>query len=195
MQLIQGWKSEPGITIHDLFFANHAFILANVIYIQFWYNGKTTANVCTIRFCQFAIYGATLLLISTLSSTSILDVFYYLSAVKAVITLVKYIPQVILHMNNKSTIGWSLENVLLDFIGGICSLAQSIVDAVNAKNIYLVLGNPIKLALGLISLMFDVIFIFQYFYYRNNDTSIGIEESDPLLDESEVIDHENSLME
>lgn len=184
MQLNKGWKSEPGITIHDLFFANHAFILANVIYLQLWYNGKTMANAYTIRFCQFAIFGAVILLISTLSSTSILDVFYYLSAVKAVITIVKYIPQVILHMNNKSTMGWSLENVVLDLIGGLCSLSQSVVDAADANNIYLVLGNPIKLALGVISLMFDVIFIFQYFYYRRHESSLEIEESDPLIDEA-----------
>jgi hypothetical protein len=86
-------------------------------------------------------------------------------------------------MHNRSTIGWSIENVVLDFIGGLCSLAQSIVDAVHANNMYLILGNPIKLALGLISLIFDIVFIFQYFYYKNQET---LQASEPLLEDTEI---------
>lgn len=134
------------------------------------------------------------LLMSTLGSTSILDVLYYLSAVKALITVIKYVPQVLLNMRNRSTMGWSMENVLLDFIGGVCSLAQSVVDALNSDNMDLIFGNPIKLALGLISLMFDITFIFQYFYYRNQET---LQDSEPLLEETEIdsatnLEHENT---
>jgi len=40
---------------------------------------------------------------------------------KAAITLVKYMPQVYLNWKRQSTVGWSLENVMLDFSGGAFS--------------------------------------------------------------------------
>ena len=40
---------------------------------------------------------------------------------KAAVTLVKYMPQVYLNYSRKSTVGFSLENVLLDFSGGFFS--------------------------------------------------------------------------
>jgi cystinosin len=42
---------------------------------------------------------------------------------KAVITFFKYMPQVYLNFKRKSTVGWSLENVMLDFFGGFFSFA------------------------------------------------------------------------
>ena len=166
-----------------MFFANHAFILANIIYLQQWYYGKSKTNAFTLQFCYYAIYGAIILLLSTTSSTCILDVFYYLSAVKAVITVIKYVPQVLLNMKNKGTSGWSMENVILDFIGGLSSLIQAIVDAMNANDVYLIIGNPIKFMLGLISLMFDIVFIFQYFYYKVSQDSQIFES---LLENSDL---------
>jgi hypothetical protein len=77
--------------------------------------------------------------------------------------------------------GWSIENVILDCIGGVCSLAQSVVDALDSDNMDLIVGNPIKLALGVISLMFDITFIFQYFYYRNQEAA---QDSEPLLEDT-----------
>ena len=46
---------------------------------------------------------------------------------KAAITLIKYSPQVYLNYKNKSTVGWSISNVLLDFTGGVFSLLQLII--------------------------------------------------------------------
>lgn len=43
-----------------------------------------------------------------------LDVCYYCSFVKMGVTLVKCIPQVIMNFSRQSTVGWSLDNVLLD---------------------------------------------------------------------------------
>lgn len=43
---------------------------------------------------------------------------------KAWISFIKYMPQVYLNWKRKSTVGWSLANVLLDFTGGSFSFAQ-----------------------------------------------------------------------
>ena len=41
---------------------------------------------------------------------------------KALITFVKYCPQVYLNFRRKSTVGWSIINIMLDLTGGSCSI-------------------------------------------------------------------------
>jgi cystinosin len=42
-----------------------------------------------------------------------IDLMYYLSYIKLTISLVKYMPQVWINFKRKSTIGWSIHNILL----------------------------------------------------------------------------------
>jgi len=49
------------------------------------------------------------------------DTLLMMGYAKAAITFVKYLPQVYLNYKRKSTVAWSLENVLLDFTGGSLS--------------------------------------------------------------------------
>ena len=54
-------------------------------------------------------------------------------------------------------------NVLLDFEGGVLSLAQQLIDAAVCQSLIPLIGSPIKFGLSLISMVFDVIFIVQHF--------------------------------
>ena len=113
-----------------------------------------------------------------------LDVIYYLSTVKLIITLLKYLPQALLNYKRKSTHGWAINASLLDLMGGVFSLAQMFLLAWNhgestmlnkagiCEKIWVfyfsddwssLQGNVAKLGLGLFSVMFDVIFAIQHF--------------------------------
>jgi len=92
---------------------------------------------------------------------------------KAAITLIKYMPQVYLNWKRKSTVGWSLENVILDFGGGAFSFGQQIIDSVaRGKPLF---GdssdsgfNVVKFLLSVLAMFFDLIFMFQhYVLYRD----------------------------
>lgn len=97
---------------------------------------------------------------------------YFLSFVKLGISLVKYIPQVVLNHRRKSTQGWNIWNVLLDFEGGSLSLAQLLMDSGVTKDWTPVTGNPVKFGLGFASMFFDVIFMVQhYILYRGTAPS------------------------
>ena len=48
---------------------------------------------------------------------------------KAIITLVKYIPQVYLNTQRKSCVGLSMTNVIFDFSGGLLSFIQEGIDS------------------------------------------------------------------
>lgn len=63
-----------------------------------------------------------------------LSLLYTLSYVKLAVTLLKYVPQVVLNARLRSTAGWNIDNVVLDFMGGFLSLAQLLLDAGCARD-------------------------------------------------------------
>lgn len=92
--------------------------------------------------------------------------------VKLFISVVKYTPQAYLNYQRKSTVGWSIENILLDFSGGVLSLGQLIIDSSLQSDWSGLTGNPVKLFLSQIAIMFDIVFILQHHvFYRQKDIS------------------------
>jgi len=76
----------------------------------------------------------------------------------------------------KSTEGFSISAILLDFTGGLLSLGQNIVDLVDhGKSIpfssYINLDtpvlNPVKFGLGNITIIYDVILMIQHYVLYN----------------------------
>ncbi len=78
-----------------------------------------------------ALTLAVVLVLSAASVTSWLDFLYACSYAKLAVTLVKYVPQARMNYRRKSTMGWSIGNVLLDFAGGLLSLMQMFILAYN----------------------------------------------------------------
>jgi len=95
-------------------------------------------------------------------------------------------PQLVLNARRRSTSGWSIENILLDFLGGTLSIVQLFLDsfAFQRHPWAGVKGNLAKLGLGLIAITFDIAFILQHyvFYGPVEPQSQAVdEESRPLL--------------
>lgn len=109
-----------------------------------------------------------------------------MSYVKLFITLVKYMPQVLTNYRNSSTHGWSIAQILLDFVGGLLSIAQLGIDSYLQHDWSGITGNPVKLSLGNVSMFFDTIFMVQHYWlYRGKRGKAFAEgEQDPLLDDS-----------
>lgn len=91
-----------------------------------------------------------------------LDFLYLLSSIKLTITIIKYIPQVLLNYNRKSTEGWNVWNVLLDFSGGMLSLLQLVLDCVDLGDWTGITGNWAKFGLSFVSITFDIVFMLQH---------------------------------
>lgn len=64
-----------------------------------------------------------------------LNFVYAMSYMKLITTIFKYIPQVYLNYALKSTVGWHIQNVILDFSGGILSICQMFMDAFNMDDL------------------------------------------------------------
>lgn len=109
---------------------------------------------------------------------------------KVAITLVKYIPQVYHNYQRKTTEGWSLENVLLDLTGGSLTFLQIFIDWIDtgeSKQFSSGL-NVAKFLLGLLSIIFDLIFLFQH-YVLYNPKHRAYELRDDAKDET--VDEDN----
>ncbi|KFA67543.1 hypothetical protein S40285_04271 [Stachybotrys chlorohalonatus IBT 40285] len=118
-----------------------------------------------------------------------LDVVYALGYVKLVITLVKYTPQLVANWRNKSTVGWSIWQVLLDVAGGVLSVSQQGIDSYRQGDWSGISGNPVKFALGNVSMAYDTLFILQhYVVYRRGGEGRSGEEDRLLPDEERRID-------
>merc|ERR1711907_880948 len=67
-----------------------------------------------------------------------------------------------MNFKRKSTVGWHIGNVLLDFTGGVFSLLQMVIDAINEQD-PTVFFNFSKLGLALFSIGFDILFMIQHY--------------------------------
>jgi len=104
---------------------------------------------------------------------------YALGYVKLTTVFLKYIPQAWVNYKRKSTVGWSIYPILLDFSGGWLSLAQLVIDSALQNDWTGLTGNPVKFGLGNITIVFDVIFFLQhYVFYRDSKTQRVDDEVD-----------------
>ena len=188
------------VEIQDIIFAVHALLLTLVTIIQILYyfdpkDKLQTVSHVTITIICVMLWGAILLVIVEngfeyydphvkKNRKYIFNSLVYMGWCKVVISLIKYIPQVISNYKRKSTIGWNIHNILLDFTGGAFSFGQNIVDSFRDEFSVTSDGqskglNIAKFALSFISMFFDIIFMTQhYILYRNSNTDLGKKKID-----------------
>lgn len=115
-----------------------------------------------------------------------LDFLYVLSYMKLVMTVLKYIPQAYLNYLRKSTTGWSVFNVILDFSGGVFSISQILLDSFLSGHWAGILGFLTKLVLGIITLIFDTIFLLQHYHWFPERPGMHVIDIDANMDEKKA---------
>ncbi|KAL3942616.1 MAG: hypothetical protein SGBAC_003217 [Bacillariaceae sp.] len=186
-----GADAEISVQSNDVAFAFHALLLSSITLFQIgYYDGirammpsKTILGVLIALMCVCTFYPW-LVIFNFGDHYNWLDYLYLLSTVKIMISLIKYIPQVILNYQRKSTAGWSIWNIILDFTGGLLSDLQLIFDCKDMHNFSAITGNFAKFGLGSVSIFFDIIFMLQhYVLYRHSSEATN--EREPLLSDEE----------
>ena len=193
------------VQIQDIFFAAHALLITLITIIQILYfydpsdKDQKVSNI-TITIILVMIWGAILLVIVENgfeyydphvkeNRKYIFNSLVYLGWCKVVISLIKYIPQVVSNFRRRSTIGWNIHNILLDFTGGAFSFGQNIIDSFRdefsitsddqSKGL-----NIAKYALSIISMLFDILFMVQhYILFKNSNSDLG-----PAKLDDEIVD-------
>jgi len=162
------------VLANDVFFPIHAVFACGVTIIQcamYERGNQKVSKGCLGLLVVIAIFVVISLILTLTSVIQWLDFLIYCSYVKLGITLVKYIPQAYMNYRRKSTSGWSIGNILLDFTGGSLSILQMMLIAYNNDDWSSIFGDLTKFGLGFFSVLFDVFFMLQhYVFYRNTAT-------------------------
>ncbi|XP_058902765.1 cystinosin [Kogia breviceps] len=151
---------------NDVFFSLHAVALTLVIMVQcFLYErGNQQVSWLAVSFLVLSwLFTLIALIMAAVRAITWLQFLFCFSYIKLAVTLVKYFPQAYLNFYYKSTEGWSIGNVLLDFTGGSFSLLQMFLQSYNNDQWTLIFGDPTKFGLGIFSIFFDVVFFIQHF--------------------------------
>ncbi|XP_031827270.1 lysosomal cystine transporter cystinosin [Nomia melanderi] len=176
------------VQVNDIFFALHATFATVITIIQCFIFERGTQRVSTTARVIHGVFALFILISVILAGCSVLtwlDFLYYCSYVKLCITLIKYVPQAFYNYKRKSTVGWSIGNIFLDFTGGILSMLQMILNAYNYDDWESIFGDPTKFGLGFFSVAFDIFFIIQHYILYRLDTRNGT--SDETLHKQENI--------
>ncbi|KAF3425266.1 hypothetical protein E2986_10630 [Frieseomelitta varia] len=158
------------VQVNDIFFALHATFATVITIIQcFIYEigNQRVSIIARIIHGIFTLFILISMILAIVAVITWLDFLYYCSYVKLSITLIKYVPQAFYNYKRKSTVGWSIGNIFLDFTGGMLSMLQMILNAYNYDDWESIFGDPTKFGLGFFSVAFDIFFIIQhYVLYR-----------------------------
>ncbi|XP_057791749.1 cystinosin homolog [Salvia miltiorrhiza] len=85
------------------------------------------------------------------------------NTIQVVMTIIKYIPQAVLNFRRKSTVGFSIGNILLDFFGGVTNYFQMVVQSIDQNSWINFYGNIGKTMISLVSVVFDILFMVQHY--------------------------------
>ena len=179
-------EQHPGqlipVKLNDVFFSLHGGLLTAItIGTCFIYDrgNQRVSWVCRIAIAIGLLYIGTLALLAGLTGVcpnlTWLNFVSWISYIKLIVTIVKYCPQAYMNYSRKSTSGWSIGNVLLDLTGGLCSILQTVLLAYNSNDWPSLYANPVKLGLGILTLIFDSVFMLQHYtlYPESHENSIS----------------------
>ncbi|XP_075450261.1 cystinosin isoform X1 [Ascaphus truei] len=154
------------VDANDVFFSLHAVLLTVIVIIQCGIYERGTQTVSKVAMGLLVIawlFAFCMLFVSLAGLITWLQFLFCFSYIKLAITLVKYFPQAYMNFRRKSTAGWSIGNVLLDFTGGSFSIIQMFLQSYNNDEWTLIFGDPTKFGLGVFSMIFDIVFIIQHY--------------------------------
>lgn len=161
--------NDVGFSLHAVF-ATTLTLFQACIYER---GDQKVSLTCKILLSLMLTFLGISLILSIVHVITWLSYLYYFSYLKLAITLLKYCPQAYLNYKRKSTIGWSIGNVLMDLCGGFLSIVQMFLIAYNFSDWSSVFGDPTKFGLGVFSVLFDILFIVQhYILYRHRPNTL-----------------------
>ena len=96
---------------------NKIIIFFNLIFQR---GHQTVSRLCKLIILAIGLFLGISLIVSIASVLKWIDFLYFCSYVKLFITLIKYMPQGYMNFRRKSTMGWSIGNVLVSISKKLC---------------------------------------------------------------------------
>ncbi|XP_022154196.1 cystinosin homolog [Momordica charantia] len=187
-----GYDQMIPVALSDVIFPIHSLLLIFVFSVQIAFSERGNQKLSKIAIAIFAgvwFFAAACFFIA-LPTHSWLWLVSIFNTIQVFMTIIKYSPQAFMNFTRKSTVGFSIGNVVLDFTGGVASLAQMSVQSIDQGSWVNFFGNIGKPLLALISIMFDLIFFYQHFVLYHTKASrisfqLDPESTEPLVKDSD----------
>ncbi|KAK8587758.1 hypothetical protein V6N13_086731 [Hibiscus sabdariffa] len=184
------------VAANDVAFSIHAVLLTATLLSQIVIYERGTQKVSKISIgivCVVWFFAAICFFVA-LPSHSWLWLISIFNSIQVFMTMIKYIPQAFMNFARKSTDGFSIGNIMLDFTGGLANYAQMTVQSIDQNSWVNFYGNIGKISISLVSIFFDIIFMCQHFVlYRGKKATVlselEQESREPLvksIDESAI---------
>eukprot|EP00825_Cyclidium_porcatum_P032711 TRINITY_DN34917_c0_g1_i1.p1 TRINITY_DN34917_c0_g1~~TRINITY_DN34917_c0_g1_i1.p1 ORF type:complete len:326 (-),score=53.22 TRINITY_DN34917_c0_g1_i1:155-1132(-) len=185
--------------IQDLIFAYHG-LFATIIQLfqcSIYPKGKNKlSKFCIIMSAILWSYMITFTMLTNVGHVFTpplkLNSVNQLGYCKLVITLIKYAPQAYWNYKRKSTLGWSIFNVICDFLGGLFSFLQNLLDSLNGQSIFDGGLNIAKFCLAIISMVFDTVFLIQHYVLYNPKKRANQKQDSLMKTDTEAFQSSNS---
>eukprot|EP00257_Ricinus_communis_P020314 XP_015579519.1 cystinosin homolog isoform X2 [Ricinus communis] len=160
-----GHKQMIPVAVNDVAFSIHAVLLTAITLFQIaiYERGRQKVSKIAIAIVCIVWVAAAACLFVALHHHSWLWLISVFSSIQVCTTGIKYIPQAIMNFMRKSTDGFSIGNILLDFLGGVTNYAQMAAQSIDQHSWVNFYGNIGKTLLSLVSIFFDLLFMFQHY--------------------------------
>eukprot|EP00898_Chlorokybus_atmophyticus_P001184 jgi/Chlat1/2066/Chrsp17S02538 len=159
------------VSASDVAFSSHAVALVTFTLFQVLIYERGSQRVSrvagAISACAWALLGFALVQavvfdrwLWAVNTANYLQLF---------MTAIKYAPQAYMNYARKSTIGWSIGNILLDLTGAVFNFTQLFVLCIDQGSFASFAGNVGKVGLSVETALFDVLFIIQHYVLYSAD--------------------------
>ncbi|ORX54556.1 PQ-loop-domain-containing protein [Hesseltinella vesiculosa] len=169
---------------NDVIFSVHAFLISCVTLGQaLYYKSDNHLSISTRAYLKMIAGWTVMHFVAVLiGKDQWLDFIYVFGSMNFFISVIKYVPQALMNYKRKSTVGWSIHNILLDFTGGMIWSLQLILAAAITKDSSGITGDSIKLGLGLVAILFDCIFMVQHYILYPTRVDSSLTEHKPWME-------------
>ncbi|XP_060193916.1 cystinosin homolog [Lycium barbarum] len=153
------------VAANDVAFSTHAVLLTafTLFQISIYDRGNQKVSKIALAIVSVAWLSVAICVFVAFPKHSWLWLVSCFNTLQVVMTVTKYIPQAVMNFRRKSTIGFSIGNILLDLFGGVTNYGQMAVQSIDQNSWVNFYGNIGKTLLSLVSIFFDFLFIVQHY--------------------------------
>ncbi|KAK4272154.1 hypothetical protein QN277_020745 [Acacia crassicarpa] len=162
-----GYGEMIPVAPNDVAFSVHAVLITAITMFQvvIYERGSQKVSKLAIGIVSVILFTAAVCFFVALPTRSWLWLVSIFNIFQACLTVIKYIPQAFMNFSRKSTDGFCIGNILIDFFGGIANLGQMVVQSVDQGSWNNFSGNIGKVLLSMVSAFYDIIFMCQHFVF------------------------------
>ncbi|KAK1291016.1 hypothetical protein QJS10_CPB18g00561 [Acorus calamus] len=160
-----GFDEMIPVAANDVAFSMHAVLLTlfTLYQVIIYERGNQRVSKTCLSISAVVWISAIICVILASRRHTWLWLISVFNLIQVVMTAIKYIPQVWMNFRRKSTVGWSIGNILLDLLGGVMNFSQMGVQSIDQRTIVNFYGNIGKTLLSLEVVFFDLLFIIQHY--------------------------------